>query len=137
MWKSSYTDRLSLQTHEPVEADEILRGVIDYYVCKLSPLGPYIPDRPILVVAEAKCDNFGRGRGQAFAGMLAAQKLDGIATRTYYGISTNGRGWEFGKLEGDLFTLDTRTFGIGEPERLASAVHFVFSAARDQLRAAA
>lgn len=136
VWKH-YLDHLTLFSHEPVEADSDLRGALDYLVCKRSPLGPFTPDLPVLLVGEAKRDDIQKGWAQALAGMIAARKLDpATEDRTLYGLSTTGHVWAFGKLEGDVFTQDPGTFDVKNPDDLLGALHFVFAACRDQVLAA-
>lgn len=135
VWKH-YADTLTLFSHEPVEADTDLRGALDNLVCKRSPLGPFTPDLPVLLVGEAKRDDIQKGWAQALAGMIAARKLDPAAEgRTLYGLSTTGAVWAFGKLEGDLFTQDTGPFDVKNPTELLAALHFVFTTCRDQVLA--
>ena len=128
-----YRDHLTLLSHEAVAADAELRGELDYVVTARSPLGPLVPGKPLLLVGEAKRSDLDAGWGQALAGMIAARKLDGDTPRTFHGISTTGRVWGFGRLIGGTFTEDPRPFGVDDPARLAAALHFMFTACRDQL----
>lgn len=129
-----YRDALTILSHEPLDVDADLKGEVDYIICRRSPFGPLIADRPILLAGEAKRDDFNRGWAQALAAMVAAQKREGN-DYVYYGLSTNGRGWEFGQLAGDVFTQDNRTFTVGEPDHLFAALHDVLSKCRDQVLA--
>ena len=96
-WKS-YRETLTLWSHQPLSYDEELSGAPDYMLPRRSPLGPLIPDQPYLLVVEAKKDDFTRGWGQCLAAMLAAQKVNNLKEQTEYGITTNGRVWECGRL---------------------------------------
>ena len=127
-----YSDHLTLFSGEPVNADADLRGEVDYVVCRRSPLGPLMPDRPYLMVGEAKRDDSSGGWAQAFGGMLAARILNDDTRLTYYGLTTTAQSWRFGRLTGNRFVQDPRVFGITD-DLLAGALHFVFSACRDQL----
>jgi hypothetical protein len=97
-------------------------------VSRRSLLGRWVVEPPYVVVIEAKRDDFWRGWGQCLAALLAAQKMNDIPKLTLYGIATNGRQWEFGKLKGNTFTRDTRSFALMHLEELYGAVHFVFRA---------
>jgi len=132
----TYRDHLTLLSHEPVAADADLRGELDYVVTQRSPLGPLVPGKPLLLVGEAKRSDLDAGWGQAVAGMVAVRKLDGDSERVFHGISTTGRVWAFGRLCGQTFTEDPRPFGVDDTAQLAGALHFVFSACRDQILAA-
>ena len=114
-------------------ADADLRGEVDYLVCRRSPLGPLISDLPVLLVGEAKKDETTGGWNQALGGMIAARKLDGESTRTFFGMTTNGLTWAFGKLEATTFTLDPKVFNVRDTSDLFGALHFVFAGCRDQL----
>ena len=132
VWKP-FRDVLTLWSHIPVGFDEDLCGVPDYVLARRSPLGPMIFDPPyILLVVEAKEDDFIRGWGQCLAAMLAAQKLNPSTAPTLFGASTNGRAWEFGRLRGAEFTQDPRQFSISELDTLAGALRFVMNGCREQ-----
>jgi hypothetical protein len=133
VWKP-YRDALTLWSHQPIAFDEDLCGVPDYLVARRSPLGPLILDLPYLLAVEAKKDDFQRGWGQCLAALLAAQKLNPLPDQTLYGVSTNGRLWEFGQLQGDLFTQDVRPFSLQDVDSLAAALHFLMIQCRDQVR---
>jgi hypothetical protein len=134
VWKSFHTE-LTLLSHEAIVADSELRGEVDYIICKRSHLGPLISDKPYVLIGEAKKDDSTGGWSQALGGMLAAQKIDGKTNRTFFGLTTTGLAWRFGKLERAVFTQDPNVYGLGDLDELAGALHFVFTACRDQLRA--
>ena len=131
VWKPS-AGALTLWSNQPLYYDEDLSGVPDYLVARRSLLGPNVPDQPYLMVIKAKKDDFPRGWGQCLAAMLAAQKLDDLPGLTYYGATTNGRGWEFGKLVGDRFTQDPRGYALTDLDALAGTLHSIVIHCRDQ-----
>ncbi len=130
VWKS-YRPHLSLFTHDPLEFDEDLRGIPDYFVCKRSEFGPFYPEPPLLLVVEAKLDDFERAWGQCLAEMLAAQKLNGTPDLPVYGIASNGKTWEFGVLLSREFTQDPGPLAVSDLDTLGQALHAVFRACRD------
>ena len=132
VWKP-YRDALTLWSHQSIAFDADLCGVPDYIVARRSPLGALVFDLPYLLVVEAKRDDFTRGWGQCLAAMLAAQKLDPLQDRTLYGSTTNGRIWEFGRLQGNEFLQEPRLFPLQDLETLAATLHFVMSECRDQV----
>lgn len=134
VWRH-YREHLSFFSHEAVEADAELRGELDYMVCRRSRHGPFTPDQPILLVGEAKRDDIQKGWAQALVGMMAARRLAPQPAPVLYGLSTTGASWSFGKLEDDLFTQDPRSFDILRVDDLLAALHYVFSACRDQVLA--
>jgi hypothetical protein len=132
VWKS-YLDDLMLWSHIPLNYDADLCGTPDYLLARRSPLGRWVLDRPYVVVVEAKRDDPERGWSQCLAALLAAQKLNNLPELTLYGITTNGRTWEFGKLEGVTFTRDLLPFSLRNLEELCGVLHFVFEQCRSQL----
>ena len=131
VWKAFRAD-LTLLSHESIAADADLRGEVDYVVCKRSELGPLIADKPYLLVGEAKKDDTTSGWNQALGGMIAARKIDGDSNRTFFGLTTNGLAWSFGKLAGSLFVQDPKIYNIRDSDELAGALHYVFEACRSQ-----
>ena len=70
-------------------------GIPDYIIAKSSPLGKEVMDMPMLVMIEAKKDDFDEGWGQCLAQLNLAQQLNHQAFRVY-GIVSNGEVWQFG-----------------------------------------
>jgi hypothetical protein len=131
-WKP-YHETLTLWGHMPLEYDADLSGVPDYYLARVSRLGPFLPDQPYLMVVEAKKDDFERGWGQCLAAMVAAQKLNVVPGQTAYGVATNGRAWECGRLRGDLYEQDPGTWAVGNVDALLAALHYLVVQCRDQV----
>lgn len=132
VWKP-YRDKLTLWSHEPLEYDEDLSGVPDYVVAQRSPLGAFVPDQPFLLIVEAKRDDFERGWGQCLAAMVAAQRLNVVPEQTVYGVATNGRAWECGRLRGDLYEQDPGAWVVGNVDALLAALHYLIVQCRDQV----
>ena len=130
VWRPYHRD-LSLWSHEPIVYDDDLCGVPDYLVSRRSPLGPFVPDQPFLLVVEAKRDDYFKGWGQCLAAMRGAQKLAADPALVFYGASTNGRSWEFGRLQGDEFVQDRRQFSVQDLDGLAAALRDVVLRYRD------
>jgi hypothetical protein len=130
---TAYTDDLRLWIREPLVYDADLSGTPDYFVSRVSPLGVDVQDRPYLIIMEAKRDDPARGWGQCLAAMLAAQKLNESAGAAIYGVTTNGRTWEFGKLSDGTFTIDPRPFTLIDLDGICAALHYVFEQCRQQV----
>ncbi|AFY56224.1 hypothetical protein Riv7116_3780 [Rivularia sp. PCC 7116] len=101
-----------------VDKDLALTGVCDFIV-SLSPEQLFI-EAPVLVIIEAKKENFKDVLGQCIAQMVAAQKLNAKQDEslTVYGSVTNGNLWSFLKLEEDIVTIDFTEYSILPVERL-------------------
>jgi hypothetical protein len=112
----------SLWSHKSITADAILTGTPDYIVAKRSLLGKNVLDFPLVVVAEAKQNDFGRGWGQCLAEMIAAQRLNGNEKLAVYGIVTDGETWQFGRLIEAVFTKNIARVSIDRLEEVYGAV---------------
>jgi hypothetical protein len=120
----SFVSEYSLWSHKSIAADAILTGTPDYIVAKRSRLGKNVLDFPLVLVAEAKQNDFVRGWGQCLAEMVAAQKLNGNPDGAVYGIVTDGEIWQFGRFVGSLFTKNRSRASI---DRLDEVYGSVFS----------
>jgi hypothetical protein len=112
----------SLWSHKSIAVDDVLTGTPDYIVAKRSELGKNVLDFPLVLVAEAKQNDFARGWGQCLAEMVAAQRLNGNAELAVYGIVTDGEIWQFGRLVGSLFTKNSSRVTIDRVEEVYGAV---------------
>jgi hypothetical protein len=79
-------------------------------------------DFPLVLVAEAKQNDFARGWGQCLAEMVAAQRLNGDVNLAIYGIVTDGEIWQFGQLVGAVFTKNRSRAGIDRLDEVYGAV---------------
>jgi hypothetical protein len=118
----SFVREYSLWSHKSIAADAILTGTPDYVVAKRSALGKNVLDFPLVLVAEAKQNDFVRGWGQCLAEMVAAQRLNGNADLAVYGIVTDGEIWQFGQLVGTVFTKNQSRATIDRLEEVYGAV---------------
>jgi hypothetical protein len=134
VWKP-YSDDLALFSHEALTYDDDLTGVPDYFVCKVSEYGQTIPDIPVLLIAEAKLDDFEKAWGQCAASMLAAQKLNQSPDLPVYGITTNGGAWQFGMLLGRELTVDPNGISLSTLDLLSHRLHAVMRAVLAQAKA--
>ncbi len=133
IWKNYYLEDYMLWSHEALEYDEDLSGVPDYTIAQRSPQGKVIFDRPYLVIVEAKKDNFTEGWGECAAEMVAAQKINETPEQTLFGIVSNGKSWEFGKLSLDRFIKNIKSYYISDLDELFGAINYVFDQCRLQL----
>ncbi|MBP0031206.1 hypothetical protein [Roseofilum sp. Guam] len=122
----SYKQNWLLWSHQSLSYDEDLSGVPDYILAHKSPLGKIVFEQPFFVAIEAKKDDFTAGWGQCGAEMVACQKINGIQEQTIFGIVSNGKVWEFGKLSDRAFTKNLKAYTIYDLERLFNAVNYVF-----------
>jgi len=100
-----YADNLVLWSEEyiAVPDDPRLNGYPDFLISARSPLGFTVMEKPLLIVVEAKEDDFTKGWGQCLSAMVAAQQINGDPLLTVLGVVTNGQTWQFGQLIGNEF----------------------------------
>lgn len=132
IWKSYYR-HFVLWSHKSLTYDLNLSGFPEYILTKRSPLGKFVFGKPYFLLVEAKQDKFAEGWAQCLAEMVAAQKLNEELNLTVFGIVSNGKNWEFGKLEETLFTQNRSRYLLQELDRLFAAVNFIFRQCEAQL----
>ena len=125
VWQS-YKEQLLVWSHQPLNYDEQLSGIPDYMVAKRSPKGKIVFEEPYLIVVEAKKDNFEEGWGQCLAELITAQKLNENTKTEIFGIVSNGKFWEFGRLLENSFEKNIKLYTISTLEELFAAVNYVF-----------
>ena len=79
--------------------DEKLSGTPDYIIASRSELGKNVLGLPLVLVVEAKQNDFTKGWGQCLAELVAAQKLNEQPSKSVYGIVTDGELWQFGYVQ--------------------------------------
>ena len=125
VWQS-YKEQLLVWSHQPLNYDEQLSGIPDYMVAKRSPKGKIVFEEPYLIVVEAKKDNFEEGWGQCLVELITAQKLNENTKTEIFGIVSNGKFWEFGRLLENSFEKNIKLYTISNLEDLFAAVNYVF-----------
>jgi hypothetical protein len=126
VWQT-YRQHCLIWSHHPLSYDENLSGVPDYLVAQRSARGKVILEKPYMVLVEAKKDNFEEGWGQCLAEMVAAQKINNDSSRRVFGIVANGKLWEFGVLQEDVFTKNQKYYVLENLPELLGAINFLFA----------
>lgn len=127
----AYAPNYALWIKEPLAYDEILSGTPDYFVSTRSELGMLIVGTPLIILVEAKKNDFEQGWGQCLAELVAAQKINADANVSVHGIVSDGKLWEFGHLIGDAFTRNRTSFSVEDMHSLFGAINSVFKAASE------
>lgn len=120
-----YVADYSLWSHTALSYDETLTGIPDYLITSKSELGKTMLGFPVVVVVEAKQNNFTEGWGQCAAELIAAQKLNKDESKPVHGIVTDGEFWQFGKLVSDVFTKNEMAFSMSELQKIFGALSFI------------
>ena len=123
-----YAKDYALWIKKAISYDETLSGTPDYLIATRSELGLPVVGIPLIILVEAKKNDFDMGWGQCIAEMLAAQKINGDPDTHVYGIVSDGTNWEFGLLYGDTFTRNRISVSMHNLPQLFGAIDTVFQA---------
>ena len=132
VWKS-FTADLQLWSHKSLSQTAKKSGIPDYIIAKRSALGNSVLDLPMLVMIEAKKDDFDEGWGQCLAQMYFAQQLS-KGQYTVYGVVSNGDVWEFGYLSQNTLTRNDFSITIKDLQGIFNILYQIFSACQQQIR---
>ena len=120
-----YCQQYALWIQKSLSYDEDLSGTPDYIIATKSILGKTVLGEPLLIIVEAKKNDFEQGWGQCLAELMAAQKINGDTGLPVHGIVTDGKLWEFGKLTEDLFVKNIAGYTVDNLPSLFGALHFI------------
>lgn len=120
-----HCERYSFWIQKSIAADEVLTGTPDYMFSRKSPLGKTVFEAPLVMIVEAKKNDFEQGWGQCLAELVAAQKINQDAERVVYGVVTDGNLWQFGRLRRNVFTKNAENFTVDRLPRLYGALECV------------
>jgi len=119
--------RLKVWSHRAISYDKELFGEPDYLVSALADeITNELVTKPLLAVTEAKKEDFTKGWGQCLVELLTCQKINNNENITIYGIVSTGIFWEFGKLEGKVFTKHTLPHSVSEPKKVYGILEYIF-----------
>ncbi len=121
----NHSQNYSFWIQKTIAFDKVLFGTPDYIFSKKSALGKTVLETPIVMVVEAKKNDFEQGWGQCLAELVAAQKINQDDKRAVYGIVTDGNLWQFGYLNADLFTKNETNYTIDHIEALYGALEYL------------
>ena len=127
----AYAANYALWIKEPLAYDETLSGTPDYFVSTRSELGILIVGTPLIILVEAKKNDFEQGWGQCLAELVAAQKINANADMPVYGIVSDGTLWQIGHLVNETFTQNRTSFSVDNLPALFGAIDSVFKAASE------
>lgn len=128
-----YAESLALWSHPMLVANEELAGIPDYIIATRSHLGKTVMGEPLLIIVEAKKNDFEQGWGQCLAGMVAAQSLNARPGIPVYGTVTDGLLWQFGQLMESTFTMNTMSATTDQLAHLFAMMNALFHNAQEQL----
>ena len=133
VWKH-YSSQLTLWSHQSLNYDDKLSGFPEYILAKRSKLGKIVFDKPYFLLVEAKQDKFEEGWGQCLAEMIAAQRLNNNQEIIIFGIVSNGKIWQCGKLKENIFTKNESFYSLQQLRQLFAIVNYIFKQCELQLK---
>ena len=120
-----HNQRYAFWIQKPITFNEVLSGTPDYLFSKKSKLGKTVLETPIVIVVEAKKNDFEQGWGQCLAELVAAQKINDDTLNPIYGVVTDGNLWQFGRLQERLFTKNEKNYTIDDMPALFGALEHI------------
>ena len=126
-----YAEDYALWIKKPITYDEVLSGTPDYFISTRSELGKLVVGTPLIMLVEAKKNDFEVGWGQCLAELVAAQKINEDMEHPVYGIVSDGTLWQIGHLVNETFTQNRTSFSVDNLPVLFGAIDAVFKAASD------
>jgi hypothetical protein len=121
-----YAKQYELWVQKSLHCDENLRGTPDYLLATRSELGKRVLAKPLLMVVEAKRNDFEERWGQCLAELVAAQILNNDPQLPVYGIVTDGKRWEFGRLIKNVFSENSGACNTEHLSMLMGSLHYLF-----------
>ena len=123
-----YAEHYALWIKKAIAYDEVLSGTPDYFISTRSELGKLVVGMPLIMLVEAKKNDF--EWGQCLAELVAAQKINEDLEYPVYGIVSDGTLWQIGHLINETFTQNRTSFSVDNLPALFGAIDAVFKAAR-------
>jgi hypothetical protein len=127
----NFTEKYNLWSHKSITYDAKLNGTPDYLFSTRSELGKTVLGFPIVIVVQAKKNDFSEEWGQCLAESIAAQKLNKAEELPVYGIVTDGELWQFGKLVSNEFTKSKLRITITDLDKIFGTISFLLSSKRE------
>ena len=123
-----YAEHYALWIKKSITYDDVLNGTPDYFISTRSELGKLVVGTPLIMLVEAKKNDFEVGWGQCLAELVAAQKINEDMEHPVYGIVSDGTLWQIGCLVNETFTQNRTSFSVDNLPVLFSAIDSVFKA---------
>jgi hypothetical protein len=123
-WKRN--PKAKLYSHPQIKYEDLVL-IPDYVVAPKNKTGEDVFGKPLLITVEAKFDNYDLGWADIYKQLVVARLLNGIPEIPIYAIVSIGKGWEFGKLDGNIIYRHPDTAVISKPDELLGILDFIFA----------
>jgi hypothetical protein len=123
-WKRN--PKAKLYSHPQIKYEDLVL-VPDYVVAPRNKTGVNIFAKPLLVTVEAKNDDYEKGWADAYRQLVVARLLNENQAIPIYAIVSIGKGWEFGKLDGNIIYKHPLGIGLDNANKLLGVLDFIFA----------
>jgi hypothetical protein len=123
-WKRNPKSKLF--SHPQIKYEDLVL-VPDYVVTPKDKTGINTFQKPLLITVEAKHDDYDLGWADAYRQLIVSRLMNENLEIPIYAIVSIGKGWEFGKLEGNIIYKHPIGIGLDNPNRLLGVLDFVFA----------
>jgi hypothetical protein len=129
---TNFRNNLLLWSHKSIGQETDLSGIPDYILAKRSILGKAVMDLPMMVMIEAKKDDFDGGWGQCLAQMMSAREIN-QSEHLVYGIVSNGDSWQFAYLSENKMSKHLNPISVGDMGKLYTILYYIFDICEQQI----
>ncbi len=123
-WKRN--PKAKLYSHPQIKYEDLIL-VPDYVVAPKNKTGEDVFQKPLLVTVEAKHDDYDLGWIDAYKQLIVCSKLNKSPDIPIYAIVSIGKGWEFGKLDGNIIYRHPLGLGLDNANKLLGVLDFIFA----------
>ena len=123
-WKRN--PQAKLFSHPRIVYEDLIL-VPDYVVAPKNKSGVNIFEKPLLITVEAKNDDYEQGWADAYRQLVVARLLNENNEIPIYAIVSIGKGWEFGKLDGNIIYKHPIGLGLDNANKLLGVLDFIFA----------
>ncbi len=118
--------KAKLFSHPQIKYEDLIL-IPDYVVTPRNKTGVNIFEKPLLVTVEAKNDDYELGWSDVYRQLVVARLLNENHEIPIYAIVSIGKGWEFGKLEGNIIYKHPLGIGLENANKLLGVLDFIFA----------
>ncbi len=123
-WKRN--PQAKLFSHPRIVYEDLVL-IPDYVVAPKNRSGVNIFEKPLLITVEAKNDDYEQGWIDAYRQLVVARLLNENDEIPIYAIVSIGKGWEFGKLEGNIIYKHPIGIGLDNSSKLLGVLDYIFA----------
>ncbi len=123
-WKRNPKSKLF--SHPQIKYEDLIL-IPDYVVTPKDKTGIDTFQKPLLITVEAKNDDYDLGWSDAYKQLIVARLLNENNEIPIYAIVSIGKGWEFGKLDGNIIYKHPLSLGLANANQLLGVLDFIFA----------